>query len=203
MSVSHNARVGFRRWSLATATAIRKAVGRGSDYSRWSREQSLQPSWDARTQLLASWIRSGESVLELGAGRQVLRKQIPVGCTYQPSDMVDRGNGTIVCDLNIRPLPDFASFDVAVLSGVLEYLRAPLEVLGLLSVRCRTFVISYATLEAFPDRIDRRSNGWISDLSASEIVEWFEKGGFVLSSHHTWNGHALYRFDRVDGTGAN
>ena len=42
-----------------------------------------------------------------------------------PSDMVDRGPGTIICDLNIRPLPDLGSgtYDVAVLLGVLEYLR--------------------------------------------------------------------------------
>src|SRR5713101_5531964 len=31
------------------------------------------------------------------------RRNLPGGCTYIPSDLVDRGQPTLVCDLNVEP----------------------------------------------------------------------------------------------------
>ena len=64
-------------------------------------------------------------VIEFGAARRALEKYLDPSCVYTASDLVDRGLGTIVCDLNERPLPDLGAdaYDVAVLMGVLEYVR--------------------------------------------------------------------------------
>ena len=72
---------------------------------------------------IAKLIPAGSNVIEFGAGRRQLEKFLPAGCTYTPSDLVDRGPGTIVCDLNRPPLPDLRHLrlKVAVFGGVLEY----------------------------------------------------------------------------------
>lgn len=71
-----------------------------SNYNRWKNMESLASDWDERTIIIATLIPPGSDVLEFGAGRLVLRDHLPKNCTYQPSDIVDRGENTIICDLN-------------------------------------------------------------------------------------------------------
>src|SRR6185312_8871325 len=77
-----------------------------------------------RTRIAAGFVPDGSRVIEFGAGNRLLEKHLDSSCTYTPSDLVDRGPGTIVCDLNERPLPDLGTdtYDTAVILGVLEYL---------------------------------------------------------------------------------
>src|ERR1044071_1990175 len=107
-----------------TKNAGRKLLGR-SDYNRWSNTENLESWWGARTEKIVGFIRPGARVVEFGAGSRHLEKLLDKSCVYFASDLVNRGSGTIVCDLNKRPLPDLTelSADVAVFSGVLEYIR--------------------------------------------------------------------------------
>ena len=106
----------------ALKTSILKLIGR-SDYFRWTPVDSLASNWDSRTMQIAKLISENSSVIEFGAGRQILRDYLPQGCQYTPSDLVDRGRGTIVCDLNSDALPQFSKFDFAVFAGVMEYVN--------------------------------------------------------------------------------
>ena len=92
-----------------------------SQLNRWSDEEQLNPDWDARTLKLAKLISPRSRVLEFGAGRRFLESVLPEACTYTPSDIVSRGEDTIVCDLNSETLPIFSGYHVAVFGGVLEY----------------------------------------------------------------------------------
>ena len=93
-----------------------------SDLTRWENIENLDEEWDARTIMMARLIPPNSSVLEFGAARLVLREYLPTNCSYQPSDIVDRGDNTIVCDLNDE-FPDLSHhYTHVVFSGVLEYI---------------------------------------------------------------------------------
>src|SRR5205814_2229019 len=119
----------------------------GSDYRRWGDSRSLSPDWDSRTEQIARLIPPGATVLEFGAGRMTLRNYLPEGCQYTPCDLVDRGGGTIVCDLNARELPAFPPLDVAVFSGVLEYINDINYLISHISGSVSTIIASYAVHE--------------------------------------------------------
>ena len=45
-------------------------------------------------------------MLDLGAGRMELRRRLPLGSAYQPTDLVAWSSDCIAIDLNATPLPD-------------------------------------------------------------------------------------------------
>jgi hypothetical protein len=190
------------------ATGLRIGVGtiarkilRTSDKSRWRGESDLLADWDSRTQQLAALIEPGASVLEFGAGRRRLQAFLPENCTYTPSDIVDRGGGTIVCDLNSDRLPRLPQHDVAVFSGVLEYVNDVPQLIAQLSPYCKVIIASYAAANARNrSRMKRRAAGWVNDFSSSEIIEIFRVCGFDCDFRDTWRSQELYRFPKSKKT---
>ena len=172
---------------VALWTMLRRARG-GSDVDRWRRVENLHTSWDARTKVLASWVAPGASVLEFGAGRRTLETLLPADCRYTPSDLVDRGPGTIVVDLNATPLPEFPPHDVCVFSGVLEYVNDVPRLAHHLRQVCGVIVASYAPRRdrSVAELIERRRQGWVNDYTIEELLAVFEQEGFrcVLSQDH-------------------
>ena len=61
--------------------------------------------------------------------------------------MVDRGDGTFACDLNGATLPEFSECDVAVFSGVLEYVNDAPRLIGHLEKTFSNVIASYSILE--------------------------------------------------------
>jgi hypothetical protein len=177
---------------LADLTArILKTTG-GSDYRRWREIDNLSPLWDARTQKIADMIPANKAVLEFGAGRMVLAKMLKQPARYTPSDLVDRGPGTIVCDLNARPLPDFPKHDVVVFSGVLEYVNDVPSFLQHLSPRTDEVIASYAVLEK--NTTGRRAGGWVNDYTAAQFLQVFEDAGFKAVESLDWENQVIHRF---------
>jgi len=180
---------------LAKRSAIYlKAIRRTSDTRRWGKEQNLSPNWDSRTERIASLVEPGASIIEFGAGRLVLRKFLPESCTYTPSDLVDRGNGTIVCDLN-KALPDFLPYDAAVFSGVLEYVNDVPKLIFHLSSRVNVIVASYAVTDSNKD--NRRKHGWVNDYSSAHFIDVFENAGFACEFSEEWESQIIYKFRRI------
>lgn len=82
-----------------------------------------QPAWEWRSEIIAKFIRPTDTVLDIGAGDQKLRRFVPPGCGYVPVDCVDDLPGTFLVDFNKEfRLPE-APFDVIVCAGFLEYLN--------------------------------------------------------------------------------
>lgn len=172
---------------------------RRSDTRRWSDKNNLHSDWDERTKLLASFIAPNSKVLEFGAGRIVLPRFLPPGCTYTPSDLVDRGAGTIVCDLNAPQLPSFPAQDVALLSGVLEYVHDIPRLVSHLATFCHTVSVSYAVRD-FANQATaatRRPNGWVNDYSSQELQDVFSREGFLLQEMIVWREQHLFKFVRT------
>ena len=163
-----------------------------SDYERWGTAKGLNKNWDSRTKKIAGLIDSQSSIIEFGAGRLVLKSYIPSGCQYTPSDLVDRGGGTIVCDLNKKPLPEFQTYDFAVFSGVLEYVYDVESLVAHLSHRVSNVVASYAVLESNAGK--RRQYGWVNHFKSKEFIDLFEQAGFQCDHQEAWGGQLIYRF---------
>jgi hypothetical protein len=148
-------------------------------------------------------------VIEFGAGNRVLERHLDRSCTYTPSDIVDRGPGTIVCDLNQRPLPalGIGSYDVAVLMGVLEYMRDLPSVLDWLTELVPTCVLSYACARGgrySPTRAlgaaGRLKAGWLNSYRGEQIRSLFDERGFAQSHEEGWESQRLFVFSRAEFT---
>jgi len=103
---------------------LRTRIFHISDRNRWRDLDNHDIAWDKRTRNIAALIAPDSNVIEFGAGRRQLPRWLPPRCGYIASDIVARGEQTLVCDLNKRPLPSLphqTSVQVAVFSGVLEY----------------------------------------------------------------------------------
>lgn len=174
-----------------------------SDYKRWTDPHSLETWWDSRTEKIAQLIPKGTRVIEFGSGRRQLEKFLDRSCTYVPSDLVDRGPGTIICDLNRRPLPDlrYVKADVAVFGGVLEYIRDLESLIGWLSEHVVFCVASYAyvpptcnTFQKIRERFYRPYYGYMSNYTEEELVKLFGRYGFICTTKDTWTSQRICLF---------
>lgn len=182
-----------------------------SDYGRWSNPGSLETWWDARTKQLACLVPHGSRVLEFGAGRRELEQYLPRGCSYVPSDFVDRGPGTVICDLNRRPLPDlrYIAADVAVFGGVLEYIRDLPPLLQWLAGQVSFCAASYeyltpktTRLQGIRERWGRAYHGYLNSYTEEGLVALFEQAGFRCEKKDTWENHRLFLFVKQQRVGA-
>ena len=174
--------------SLSTATG-------GSDYRRWRRRSSFSPDWDGRARLIAALVPPNSSVIEFGAGTLALKDFLPRGCQYTPSDLVDRGQGTLVYNLNGRRLAPIPRHDVAVFGGVLEYVHDIPRLISELSHSVECIIASYAVTDSNPD--DRRGRGWVNDLSSTTLLNLFAAHGFQMDREDRWGSQCIYRLKRA------
>jgi hypothetical protein len=181
-------------------TALKK-----TDRKRWTDPRSFHADWEPRTEKIAAFIPKNTRVIEFGAANRLLERYLDPSCTYTPSDMVDRGSGTIVCDLNERPLPDLGAdvYDVAVLIGVLEYMRDLPSVLDWLTGYVDVCVLAYAPVKAnryspraVLEAVGRLRHGWMNSYREEEIRSLFSERGFELVRGEDWEAQRLLVFSR-------
>ena len=164
-----------------------------TDIGRWA-DASTYDDWEERTQLIAKLIPARSRVIEFGAGNRLLERHLPQGSTYVPSDLVDRGEGTVVLDLNRRPLPELGrEFDVAVLAGVLEYVQSVPSLLSWLSAQVPMAIVSYSCRRSrthSPRRLieglRRAGAGWVNSYSEVELVRIAARAHLDLEKAITW-----------------
>jgi hypothetical protein len=169
-----------------------------SEVKRWSLVASHQASWGDRATALARMVRPGESVFEFGAGLSVVREALPSGCGYTGSDLAPITVGVIQYDLNAADLEPIANHDVALFSGVLEYVHDPEKLLRYLAIYFSAIICSYVLLsDGSPEELNRRRySGWFTDIDLDGFLNMFRAAGYTATMRDDWNGQALFRFDR-------
>ena len=189
----------MRSIQTALGTSIRKMLG-GSDLKRWGRREALFEGWDGRTERIASLVVPGASIIEFGAGRMVIRDYLPESCKdkYTPSDIVDRGPGTLVCDLNADLPPNFGRHDIAIFSGVLEYVNDLPALISCLYHHTDQIIASYAVTDS--NKRSRRARGWVNDFSSQDFLKIFENSGYICNHNEIWRSQMIYRFVRRQAT---
>ena len=173
--------------------ALRCSLFGTTDVARWA-DADAYDDWRDRSRLMAGLIPPGSSVIEFGAGRRLLEQYLDPACTYVPSDIVSRGPGTIVLDLNRRPLPDLGQrFDVAALAGVLEYVQRLPSLAAWLASLADSVVASYTPAKSRPrsigrlrERYTRAGAGWVNSYSEAELLRIFASAGLQLVEVVDW-----------------
>ena len=176
-----------------------------TDRRRWADPRNIYASWESRNKELAALVPSNSRVIEFGAGKRTLERYLDPSCSYVPSDIIDRGPGTIVFDLNQRPLPDLGpdAYDVAVFSGVLEYVRDVPAVLDWLTKYVTVCVLTYAPAKArghsprgLLETIGRLRHGWMNNYREEELRSLFYERDFELVQGKDWEDQRLFVFSR-------
>jgi hypothetical protein len=190
--------------------ALKWWTGR-ADYDRWSSPQGLEAWWDERTKMLAAYVPPGTCVIEFGAGRRSLEAFLPPGCRYIPSDLVDRGPGTLVCDLNHRPLPSLTALapEVAVFSGVFEYIRDVGAIatwlaeagVGICAVSFDPVPARQGPIARYRELTRRSYFGYMNALEEEELLQLFAAAGYRCAQKKPWTTQFLFRFEKAEGVG--
>ena len=183
-----------------------------ADFDRWADLGNHDPQWDRRSEQIADLIPARSRIVEFGAGRRQLERYLPPGCVYFPSDLVSRGPGTIVCDLNARPLPDLSALnlDVAVFGGVLEYLVDLYGVAAWLARQAPLCIASYecafsrpGSLARMVESLARVRAGWVNTYNEDQLREIF--AAFVLCDTRAFEERdgdgRIFVFRRRDAVG--
>jgi len=158
----------------------------------WS---ALQDRWDRRTRQAAVWLAGEPGVVDIGCGLMPLRDHLPATTAYVPVDIVDRGPGTVLTDLNADPLPRFAHRAAAML-GVVEYVTD----LPRLFRELRQFdrvVLSYNHASAqdvlWALRLRRKDVIWLHRLGPLRFARLLESAGWHIARRHRVRvGEAIY-----------
>ena len=187
------------------ARNVVNCLRRQSDYRRWTDINNYEQWWDSRTQKIARFIPPNSRVIEFGAGRRQLEKLLDPTCSYVPSDLTDRGPGTLVCDLNRRPFPDLShlNVDTAVFGGVLEYLQDLESLVEWLAQHVSLCVVSYACapprdgmFRLLRSSFDRYYYGYMNAYEEDQLIDIFRKGGFHCVARDLWTSQRLFLFGK-------
>ena len=181
------------------------ALRQKTDYSRWAEPRNIYTSWESRTRRAAELVPNSSRVIEFGAAKRVIERYLDSSCTYTPSDIVDRGTGTIILDLNQRPLPDLGAdtYDVAVIMGVLEYLGDMPSVLDWLAKQVPVAIVSYAcapsnrySLRGKWGNVGRLHKGWMNNYREEEFRALFVERGFQSLHEEGWENQRMFVFSQ-------
>jgi len=123
---------------------------------------------------------------------------LPSNVEYLGSDLFPRERETLVWDLNSGVPPLKRSFDIAVFSGVLEYVIDPGCLLDELRRSVIEIAASYASSDEVPDRLTRLENGWVNHFSRAEFIDLMSSAGFTLLRREPWIDSSLYHFRAND-----
>ena len=174
------------------------------DRERWLKLTREPPAWESRLDLIASFIAPDASVVDLGCGAQSLRERLAPTNRYQPVDLVP-GTDVIVCNFNAGEFPSFEEpFDVAVASGLLEYILDIDGFLARLPELAENAIITYSPRLPRESRAQRAKRGWLNHLTTHDLHETFERSGFAWRQAGEWRQQEIFVLELVPlpGSGA-
>ncbi|HED05564.1 MAG TPA: hypothetical protein ENI61_02630 [Ignavibacteria bacterium] len=160
-----------------------------TDINRWLNSNQ---SWESRIEQMASYIPKDSLVLDIGAGKKILKKFIPT-CEHNTLDLQD---STYNCDLN--NMTDYLWEGIGIYShifcsGVLEYIINLPEFIKHITSKGSTFIISYAGVEL---NNERKSHRWLNDYRIIDIVTMFLNKNCELIRIQEWQTHTLMVFKK-------
>jgi lipopolysaccharide biosynthesis glycosyltransferase len=172
-----------RRQSPSNPKIASSAVGgpAAGDAEFWANPANYSQTWDMRAARAARLIAPGAAVLDLGCGRMALRAHLPEGCRYVPADLVKWSDDVIAVDLNGGEFPE-GRYDYIVMLGVLEYLRAPGDVLREACRHTDNLIVSFSLMNRKGDQAAREARRWVNHFSLGEFERVLGASGWRIAS---------------------
>lgn len=146
---------------------------------KWQDNEYFDPIWKMRIKHMSKYLDTNDKVVDLGCGMMWLTEYLSSTNEYIPVDYKKRGDNTIVCDFNKQQFPDIYA-DVYFVSGCLEYIEKPLWFIEKISTYSERCIVSYCTIEMFPNINMRNDLMWKNHLSETDLIEYFNKYGYLL-----------------------
>lgn len=139
----------------------------------WASSLEFDESWKKRISVMASYIDSPGVVADFGCGLMWLEQFLKPENNYIPIDYIRRDERTIVVDLNKEPIPK-TNANIAFLSGVLEYIKEPVQFVNqLTNIGFSQIILSYCTIEKFNELTKRNQLNWKSHESIFDLLYLF------------------------------
>lgn len=149
-----------------------------TDKRRWRKVATEVPPWDERNKLIGKLVPPNSSVVDLGCGAMTLKGWLSPGCVYQPCDVVQSAPEVLLCDFNEGLYPALTrKYDYVVCSGVLEYMRAPLDFLKRISQYGSKVILSYNPVRDGAGKLTRLAGGWLNHMTQPELEQLFRDAG--------------------------
>lgn len=154
------------------------------DLSRWSDRNSYSPRWSGRASIVAGYLSDCQSVLDIGAGSQILKQYL--ACEYFPADCFGDG---ILIDLDTDFSPDsFPPCDGVALAGVLEHIADPVKVIASLGSYGRVWAVSYMNRDKHSER---------GLISFKTLESAFKSAGLMIANTTMWRHQKVYKLVRA------
>lgn len=156
------------------------------DLARWGDPKSYLPRWVERATIIGSYLSECHSVLDIGAGTQSLKGHI--SGKYIPVDCVSLSPETILLDLDsdwdssILPKSDGVA-----MSGVLEHVKDPLEVIRKIALVGNVWAVSY---------MDSKKHPAYDLLTFKQIEAAFSDAFMKINKQTEWRNQRVYRLVR-------
>lgn len=144
-------------------------------------------TWGGRNDTIASLIPAGVSVLDIGAGDKNLRRRLRGGCKYTSTDFIAGADYTT--DFNSEhPLPDVGRHDVAVISGLLEYLVEPGKALRFAAAHADKVIVTYFCIEVRPSTYNAKFS---SRLDYVQLLRLLRECGLSVLREASFRVHTI------------
>ena len=166
-----------------------------TDISRWKALATSEcvPVWGDRTEFISTLIDSGATVLDIGCGNQHLKTCINESCSYTPLDCV-AGENVIVLDFNSVDVSSIllsTKHDVAVCSGVLEYIHDKSAALNFIHNNSDTAILSYVIKEN-RNVSNNKTNGWDDGVTNQEFILLLNRSNLQITKQLLHGKHVIY-----------
>lgn len=146
----------------------------------WNNLEKFEEHFFNRMKVMAEYIPSGASVLDMGCGPMWLKRILSPDSIYYPVDYIARGKDTIVCDFNKHEFPDNHA-DIIFCGGIIEYINDYQWFAKTVYAHCSRCIASYNPVEYTADPAVRKNLDWVNSLTSHEFVECFKNAGFHCS----------------------
>ncbi|MDQ6632932.1 MAG: hypothetical protein M3Y82_14450 [Verrucomicrobiota bacterium] len=161
----------------------------------WSCDSEFDAVWKKRIAIMASYLELPGAVADFGCGLMWLEQFLPPQNSYLPIDYIQRDTRTFVLDFNRDSLENIKA-EVAVLSGVLEYIQDAGEFIRKLKDRnFKRIILSYCTLEKHGNMEARKALNWVSHESIFRLLALF-LDHYYLAAINDVNNNTILVFDR-------
>lgn len=164
-------------------------------YLDWKKIEYFNTDWKSRIEIMSQFIKSGDSVLDLGCGEMWLKEFMPKDCVYIPVDYRKRKEDTVVCDFNKNEFPEM-KVEVGFISGCFEYIVDYNLFVGKLRKYCDRVIISYVSTEIQSNLRKRKNNAWRNHLDKNQFLKVFVRNGFNLDKTVSDGQYVVYHFQK-------